>query len=394
MAALVDRARSTFLSGGARHTVQIDLPPELPRVMAERECIVKVLNNLLSNAAEHSAQSSPIRVEAARDGAHVAISVSDRGRGVPPEMLGQLFRKHIALAGGPAKHGTATSGLGLSICKGLVEAHGGRIRAESAGLGRGTRFTFTLPVAEGGAAGEQVRPAARRAPGEASAKPRILVVDDDPHVLRFVRDTLNRAGYAVRINAEPGETAALIRTERPKLVLLDLMLPGTDGIELMAETPELSDLPVIFISGYGHDEAIARAFAAGAVDHLVKPFSETELTARVGAALRARAGGTPFVLGALVIDYEGRRVTVGGRAVTLTATEYEILRILSVHAGRVVTSESLLRQVWEGREPTGTERVRAFVSQLRAKLGDDAANPTYLFDERGVGYRMATPGEA
>ena len=393
VAALVDRARNTFLNGGARHAVQIDLPPELPPVMADRERIVQVLTNLLSNAARHSAESSPIRVEAARDGAHVAVSVADRGRGVPPEMLGQLFRKHVALTGGDAAGGTAAIGLGLAICKGLVEAHGGRIRAESAGIGQGARFTFTLPVAEGEVARAKARPAVTRSPGEVSSKPRILVVDDDPHTLRHVRDALTKAGYAVRVTAEPGEIAGLIRAERPRLVLLDLMLPGADGIELMAQVPEISDLPVIFISGYGRDETIARAFEAGAADYIVKPFSATELTARVGAALRARAGAAPFVLGALAIDYERRRVTVDGRAVALTATEYEILRILSVNAGRVVTSESLLRQAWDAREPTDTERVRAFVKQLRAKLGDDAARPAYIFNERGVGYRMPKPGE-
>ena len=360
--------------------------------MADRQRIVQVLNNLLSNAARNSPESSPIRMEASRDGAHVAVSVCDEGRGVPPEMLDRLFRKHVALTGGDSGQGTAASGLGLAICKGLVEAHGGRIRAESEGLGRGARFTFTLPVAEGGAAGAKARPAARP-PGEASAEPRILVVDDDPHMLRFVRDALTKAGYAVSVTAEPGETADLIRAERPRLVLLDLMLPGTGGIELMGEIPELSDLPVIFISGYGRDETIARAFEAGAADYVVKPFSATELTARVGAALRARAGAEPFELGALAIDYDRRRVTVDGRAVALTATEYEILRILSVNAGRVVTSESLLRQAWDSREPTDTERVRAFVKQIRAKLGDDAANPIWIFNERGVGYRMAKPGE-
>ena len=392
VAALVDRARSTFLGAGARHVVRIDLPEALPRVMADRERIAQVLSNLLSNAARHSPETSPIRVEAARDGAHVAVSVSDEGRGVPPEMLGRLFRKHVALAGDDAVHGSAASGLGLAICKGLVEAHGGRIRAESAGLGQGARFTFTLPVTEGGDRGANPRTAAKRPPGEAPARPRVLVVDDDPHTLRFVRDALTKAGYAVRVTAEPGELADLIRAERPRLVLLDLMLPGTGGIELMAEVPELSDLPVIFISGYGRDETIARAFEAGAADYIVKPFSATELTARVGAALRARAGAEPFVLGSLAIDYERRRVTVRGRTVALTATEYEILRILSVNAGRVVTSESLLRQAWEERESTDTERVRAFVKQLRAKLGDDARRPAWIFNQRGVGYRMAAPG--
>ena len=135
VARLVDRARNTFLSGGGRHTVEIDLPPDLPRVMADRERIVQVLNNLFSNAARHSPESSPIRVEAVRDGVHVAVSVSDEGRGVPPQMLSQLFRKHAALTGGVGDGGIGSTWLGLAICKGLVEAHGGRIRAESDGLG-------------------------------------------------------------------------------------------------------------------------------------------------------------------------------------------------------------------------------------------------------------------
>ena len=391
--ALVDRARNTFLSGGGRHTVHIDLPAHLPRVMADRERIVQVLNNLLSNAARHSPESSPIRIEATREGVHVEVSVRDEGRGVPPQMLGQLFRKHIALAGSGAEGGIGATGLGLAICKGLVEAHGGRIRAESAGLGRGARFTFTLPVAESSDAEAQTTPNQSPTRRDGRRKTRILVVDDDPQTLRYVRDALTRAGFVAIVTGDPEEVPALVRAEKPQLVLLDLMLPGTDGIELITRVPELSDLPVIFISGYGRDETIALAFESGAADYIVKPFSPTELTARVGAALRSRAGAEPYVLEELAIDYERRRVTVAGRAVPLTATEYELLHTLSVNAGRVVTSESLLRQVWGARDSTDTEPVRAFVKKLRAKLGDDAASPTYIFNERGVGYRMAKPGE-
>ena len=146
VASLVDQARNMFLSGGGRHTIPIDLPPDLPRVMADGQRIVQVLNNLLSNAARNAPESSPIRVAAVRDGVHVAISVADEGRGVAPELLPHLFRKHARVGDGTS--GIGGSGLGLAICKGLVEAHGGRIQAESSGPGLGTRLTFTVPVAE------------------------------------------------------------------------------------------------------------------------------------------------------------------------------------------------------------------------------------------------------
>ncbi len=384
LAELVERARDTFVGGGGRHGIVVDLPVGLPRAMADRRRIVQVLNNLFANAARHAPESSPVRVAAVREGGHVEVSVADEGRGVAPELLPRLFDKH---AGEGSKAGY---GLGLAICKGLVEAHGGRIRAESPGPGLGTTVTFTLPVAgEGGAEAAQ-DPLPGRQPGE---RVRILVVDDDPRTLRSVRDTLSAAGYAPLVTGEPGELAHIIRSEKPRLVLLDLVMPGKDGIALMEEVPELSDLPVIFISGYGRDETVAAALEAGAADYIVKPFSPTELVARVRAALRRHEEPQPFVLGDLAIDYGRRRVSVGGTPVDLTATEFELLRVLALDAGRVVTYETLLRRVWDGRDSADANLVRIFVRTLRQKLGEDAADPTWIFNERGVGYRMAAPGE-
>ena len=388
VAALVDQARGTFISGGGRHAVGIDLPPDLPPVLADRQRIVQVLNNLLANAARHAPDTAAIRIAAERDGEHVAVSVSDEGRGIAPEHLGQLFRKYAAAGD---REGGVGGGLGLAICKGLVEAHGGRIRAESGGVGLGTRVTFTIPVAGPADAPARPRRPARR--GAATDAVPILVVDDDPGTLRHVRDTLTEAGYAPLVTGDPGELSRILRTEKPRLVLLDLMLPGTDGIQLMQTVPELADLPVIFISGYGRDETIARALEAGADDYIVKPFSPTELTARIRAALRRRAAPVAFALGALAIDYDQRRVTVAGRRVELTATEYELLRVLAQDAGRVLTHETLLRRVWAGRPAAGPKIVRAYVKRLRDKLADEAERPALIVNERGVGYRMLRPGD-
>ena len=394
VAGLLDQARSTFLSGGGRHALHLDLPADLPRVMVDPERIVQVLNNLLSNAARHSPESAPIEVAGTRDGVHVAVSVSDEGGGVPPDKLPHLFRKHADPAGGDRERG-ARFGLGLAICKGLVEAHGGRIWAQSGGAGRGTRITFTVPVADEAGAGGAVggAPDEPGPPPEGRQKTRILVVDDDPQTLQYVREALLPAGYAPVATGNPEEVPGLVKTHQPQLVLLDLLLRGTDGIELMQRVPELADLPVIFISAYGRDETIVKALDSGAADYVVKPFSATELTARVRAALRRRAGTEPFVLGPLVIRYDERRVTVAGRPLVLTATEYELLRVLSLNAGRVVTYASLMRQAWRerARGSADAKLVRAVVKRLRDKLDEDAARPAYILNERGVGYRMPAP---
>ena len=390
VAGLVDQARRTFLrSSVGESRIRIDLPPDLPRVMADRQRILQVLNDLLANAARNSPPSAPIRVAAAQDGRRVAVSVSDEGRGVPPERLPHLFRRHAGAAGIRGEGGRGGHGLALAICKGLVEAHGGRLRAESAG--DGTRVTFTIPATEETESATPSRPAANGSPAPRDGKDtRVLVVDDDPQTLRYLRDTLTAAGYVPFVAADPRELPELLRTHDPQLVMLDLLPPGSDGIELLASVPELADVPVIFLSAYGRDEAIARALRAGAADYIVKPFSPTELTARIQAALRRTTAPEEFVLGDLAIDYRSRRVTVADRVVHLTPGEYELLRVLSVRAGRVTTYGYLLHRRWNRATPD-TRLVRAVVKRLRRKLGDDAARPKYVFTERGVGYRMPEP---
>ena len=380
--ALVEQARTAFAGGGGRHAIAVDLPPDLPPVMADGRRVVQVLDNLLANAARHSPETSPIRVAATHDGTHVAVSIADEGEGLAPDALPHLFSRHTGAA--PRGRG---SGLGLVICKGLVEAHGGRIRAESAGVGRGMRVTFTLPVAEA-----ESQPARSASPPRRRSRERtpILVVDDDPNSLRQMRGALASAGYAPVVTAEPGEVPRLVETRKPHLVLLDLVLPGTDGIALMETLPALAGLPVILISAYGRGDTVAKALEAGAADYIVKPFSPAELVARVKLALRRRAGPgrEPFQFGDLAVDYEKRRVTLAGRPVRLTATEYGLLRALSLNAGGVTTYDALMRQVWGERAPSSAQPVRTAVKKLRRKLGDHARNPTYIFTERGVGYRI------
>ena len=379
----MDRARNTFLSGGNRRDIRLDLPPDLPRVMADRRRIVQVLGNLLSNAARHSPAGYPIRVEAAVTGGQVEISVSDDGAGIAAERLPFLFRRFSRSGAEDPGSGTVGSGLGLAICKGIVEAHGGGTWAEREGLGLGSRFAFTLPE----------RPVSRSG-GKAPQRVRVLTVDDDPQTLRYVRDLLSEAGYAPIGTGDPEAVGRLIREEKPHLVLLDLMLPGAHGVELMESVPELAEVPVIFLSTYGRDQVIARALEAGADDYIVKPFSPTELVARIQAVLRRRAPverpepSQPCVLGDLTVNFAERRVTLADRPVRLTDMEYRVLAELAANAGRVVNHADLLLRVWGAAHAGGSGPVRTIVKNLRGKLGDDAENPTYIFNEPRAGYRL------
>ena len=390
---LVDEAKTAFLRRGARHNVEVVLDPNLPLIAADGRRMTQVLDNLLSNASKYSPESSSIRVTASRDGFFVAISVTDEGRGIPPEQQARLFEKFSRLDDGRSDHRIAGEGLGLAICKGLVEAHGGRIRAESGGEKHGTRITFTIPEAAA-----VVQESTSDAPAIASSdQVRILAVDDEPQVLWLLQNILSSQGYKSLGTGNPDEMMRLMESEHPHLVFLDLMLPGTSGFELMARIREVSEVPIIFLSANDQEENVVKALAMGADDYMIKPFSSTELLARVASSLRKRRGaGTtaplqPFNVGDLAIDYADRSVTVAGRPVGLSATEYKLLFELSTNAGRVLTRDQILRRVW-GLEYSGErDLLRAAVKNLRRKLGDDANDPRFIFTEPRVGYRMAKP---
>ena len=400
LAAVIDEAKTVFLSTRPAASLKINLAPGLPFVMADRLRIVQVLSNLVTNAVRQTPRSAPIEVRAVRRGIYVEVSVADEGRGIPAASLPHVFQKFSRVEGEDRK---ADTGLGLAICKGLVEAHGGRIWAESDGPGLGARFTFTIPIADPAASNSEpelglTSPAAARQPGSGSAA--ILVVDDDPAALRNARETLTRSGYTAIVTADPEEVPKLLATEDPQLVLLDLMLPGSDGITLMQNILDIVDVPVIFVSAYGQEDIVAKAFDMGADDYIVKPFSPVELVARITAALRKRAipeRAEPYIRGDLHIDYSDLDVTIAGRPAGLTAIESRLLVELSGNAGQTLPYNRLLQRVWGTESGSDLRPVRTAIKSLRRKLGDDAKHPTYIFTEPRVGYRMViadTPQEA
>ncbi len=393
---VIDQARNAFLSGGYRNNIEVELVPDLPRVGGDPHRIIQVLHNLLANASRYSREWSSIRVSASFQDPYVAITVADDGQGITPERLPSLFNKFSGNDTGGPEQQVAGYGLGLSICRGIVEAHGGRIWAESEGLGRGTTFTFTIPTADGAGQSSRRAPDEEDREGEQGTE-RILVVDDDPQILRYVRHILSEAGYTPVLTGNPEEMEHLIEDEQPALVLLNLVLPGTNGFRLMERIPNTSEVPVIFMSGRGRGQDIGTAFEMGAADYVVKPFSPTELLARVKAALRKRLLFMqthllePFVLGDLVIDYVKSNVTVAGQMAQLTPTEYKLLFELSVNAGHALGYGQLSRRVWGEGHPEDRGLLRSFVKGIRQKLGDDARYPSYLFTEPGIGYRLGNP---
>ena len=398
LADIIDQARNAFLSGGYRNSVEVSVAPGLPRIQVDRQRVGQVLYNLFSNASKYSREWSTIRVNASLEDVYVTVSVTDEGRGISAEQLPRLFSKfsRIDNGDGPEIEGY---GLGLAISRGIVEAHGGRIWAESDGEGHGTRFTFTLPAVDvtDGIADPSVAPAPARTPGASAAAERILAIDDDPQVLRYVRSILAEAGYSVVVTGEPAELDRLLEAEQPHLVLLNLVLPGTSGFELIKRIPNVFEVPVIFLTGRGREQDFAKAFEMGAADYVVKPFAPTELVARIRAALHKRSiyrqaqAVEPFRLGDLTINYLERSVTLAGRAVKLTPTQFKLLVELSSNAGRVLTHDELLVKVWGQGHSADQQLLRSFVKGLRGKLGDDARNPVYIFTESGIGYRLAKP---
>ncbi|HEY1419696.1 MAG TPA: response regulator transcription factor [Candidatus Dormibacteraeota bacterium] len=221
---------------------------------------------------------------------------------------------------------------------------------------------------------------------------RVLVVDDEVEMQRALRTGLTYHDFDVRAVGSGEDALREAAAWRPDVVLLDLGLPVMDGFATLKALRPMTRAGVIVVSVMPGEKDKVRALDAGADDYLVKPFGTEELVARIRAVLRRQAdvlSGEPVLrFGDLEIDLARRLVTVDGRAVHLTPTEYELLRYLALHAGRPVTHTTLLRQVWGDYAIGDKYNTRYVVAQIRKKLGDDPANPRFIVNEPGVGYRL------
>lgn len=226
---------------------------------------------------------------------------------------------------------------------------------------------------------------------QVGVKPLILIVDDDAAMVKLVAHNLDAAGYRV-LTARDGEQAIrMIRQDKPQLVLLDVLLPGMDGFQVCQSIREFSDIPVMMITAKGETQNVVRGLDMGADDYMAKPFDIDVLIARVRAVLSRtrfteKPERPPMVLGELRIDLSNRSVAMAGRDIALTHTEYRVLCLLARNAGRMITKDYILTEVW-GTEYRGDDHVlQVTVARLRRKIGDYQRNPRYIVTKMGVGY--------
>jgi two-component system KDP operon response regulator KdpE len=220
---------------------------------------------------------------------------------------------------------------------------------------------------------------------------RILVVDDEAQIRKFLRIALEAHGFTVSEAARGGEGLARSATETPDLVVLDLGLPDIDGKAVVARIREWSKVPILVLSVRQAESEKVAALDAGANDYVVKPFGVGEFLARVRVLLRRNTEDktqAEIKVGELVVDLARHEVRLSGNPIKLTRKEFELLRMLAQHPGRLVTHRQLLREVWGPAHENDTQYLRVFIGQLRNKLSDDPAEPTYILNEPGVGYRL------
>jgi two-component system KDP operon response regulator KdpE len=225
----------------------------------------------------------------------------------------------------------------------------------------------------------------------------VLVVDDEAAIRRLLRTSLAPQGFQVEEAADAAGALAAIAAHPPDLVLLDLGLPDADGIEVIRKLRAAGNrVPIVVLSSRGDERGKVEALDLGADDYVTKPFGMAELVARIRTALRHRyqaAGAVPvFHAGDLTVDLTRRKVTLAGEPVHLSPKEYDILRLLVMHAGKVLTHRFLIQEVWGAGGDV--QYLRIYVRQLRQKLERDPEQPEYILTETGVGYRLSVPEEA
>ena len=222
---------------------------------------------------------------------------------------------------------------------------------------------------------------------------RVLVVDDEPQILRALQLKLNGAGYTVETAATASEARIKATMRPPEAIILDVLLPDGRGTDVCRELRSWSEVPILVLSAVGEEQEKIAALDAGADDYVTKPFSGDELLARLRAALRRTRPSTQPVIevGDLRIDLERRHVTMGEEEIQLTPIEYDLLRLLAENEGKLLTHPTILREIWGPAYAEESNYLHVYISHLRRKIEPDPARPRYILNQPGVGYRLVDP---
>ena len=383
-------------AGGLDDSLRLEMavPDGFPLVLADPGLLERVLANLFSNALRYSPAGRPPELHAFLDGSAVRLEVADHGPGVPDEQKERIFEPFERV--GDRHPGV---GLGLAVARGFAEAMGGRIGAFDT-PGGGLTVRVTLPAASEDRSEPRDSDGAPRSRGLAVLAvlavswlmTRVLVVDDEPSILRALRINLSAREYDVSTAVDGTTGLAAVARDRPDVIILDLGLPDMDGTEVIHGVRGWTSIPIIVLSAWGQESQKVAALDAGADDYVTKPFGMDELLARLRAAVRraAPAPDEPVVATAdFTVDLAAKHVVRSdGSAVRLTPTEWQVLEILVRNSGRLVTQKQLLREVWGPSYETESNYLRVYLAQLRRKLEPEPSRPRYLLTESGGGYRF------
>ncbi|HEX3643116.1 MAG TPA: winged helix-turn-helix domain-containing protein [Ktedonobacteraceae bacterium] len=408
----------------------LDLPPDIPPVVCDALRIEQVLNHLLNNAVAYSPTNKIIRLQLEANESEARISITDEGIGIASEHLDRIFDRFYRVQSNEQKTsqlnpqsppdlsgetvrtrfiGSASigAGLGLAAARATIEAHEGKIWADSPGFGQGSTFCFTLPLAPRTSIQVQPLPAltdhaavpqsnTRSVSLKQDRRIHILVAENDARFARYVRANLEEQQYRVQMVTHGLQLLRQIDLEAPDMLVLSTHLADMSGIELLQRVREFSHTPVIMLCQDCDEDERVQFFDLGCDDLLVKPFGIKEMLARVRALLRRQAPQTEqtakqsiFVTGDLLIDYAQHLVTVDNKTIQLSRTEYKLLSVLAQNVGMVMTHELLLEKVWGPEYNRDVDFIWVYISRLRRKIETDSRSPKYILTVPDVGYKLA-----
>ncbi len=406
---LLEQMLERWRKNAPRHQFELDAPDEDVVVQCDALRIEQTLNHLLNNAVAYSPMGSVIKIMLDTNEEELCLSISDQGIGIAPEHLDRIFDRFYRVARGEER--TTGSGLGLSIVRATIETHGGKIWADSPGIGLGTTFYCTLPLTspvetgplyqlpvENGVTSISSGPLTlpRTTPLRQSQRSKVVIVENEARIVRYLRAHLEEQQYQVHAVNHGIQLLRQLDLEEPSLILLATRLADISGSEVLQRLREFSAIPVMMLCDEADEDEHVRLLDLGADDLVVKPFHLKEVLARIRVLLRRSAiQGEPqtaeaiFRTGDLIIDYAQHQVHVAGKLVQLSRTEYKLLSTLAQNAGRVLTHELLLERVWGAEYNREVDFIWVYISRLRRKIESDPLHPRYILTVPDVGYQLA-----